>query len=72
MKTLLVYMKQPAQTAETITTIIKDVLCRLGLDLMDCRGQAYDGASNMSQARIQGGALGAEAPPLSFRYYVIA
>ena len=40
-------------TAETITTIIKDALCRLGLDLIDCRGQAYDGASNMS-GRLSG------------------
>ena len=40
-------------TAETITTITKDALCRLGLDLMDCRGQAYDGASNMS-GRLSG------------------
>ena len=40
-------------TAEVLTTIIKDVLCRCGLDLQDCRGQAYDGASNMS-GRISG------------------
>ena len=40
-------------TAENITTIIKDVLCRLGLDFMDCRGQVYDGASNMS-GRLSG------------------
>ena len=45
-------------TAERLTLIIKDVLRRLGVDLMDCRAQAYDGASNMSgrlsgvQARI--------------------
>ena len=45
-------------TAETLTKIIKDVVCRLGLDLNDCRGQGYDGASNTSgrlsgvQARI--------------------
>ena len=45
-------------TAATLTTIIKDAICRLGLDLRDCRGQGYDGASNMSgkisgvQARI--------------------
>ena len=47
-------------TAEVLTTIIKDVLCRSGLDLLDCRGQTYDGSSNMSgrisgvQARING------------------
>ena len=45
-------------TAETLTLLIKDALCRFGLDLHNCRGQAYDGASNMSgrlsgvQARI--------------------
>ena len=37
-------------TAEILTKIIKDVLCRLG---NDCRGQAYDGASNMS-GRLSG------------------
>ena len=35
-------------TAEILTKIIKYVLCRLGLDLNDCRVQAYDSASNMS------------------------
>ena len=45
-------------TAETLTIIIKDALLRFGLEFSDCRGQAYDGASNMSgrmsgvQARI--------------------
>ena len=45
-------------TADILTRIIKDVIYRLGLDLKDCRGQGYDGASNMSgrlsgvQARI--------------------
>ena len=47
-------------TAETLTVIIKDAMCRFGLDLQNCRGQGYDGASNMSghisgvQARISG------------------
>lgn len=36
-----------------LTTIIKDVLCRSGLDLLHCLGQAYDGSSNMS-GRISG------------------
>ena len=40
-------------TAEVLTTIIKDVLCRCGLDLLDCRGQTYHGASNM-RGRISG------------------
>ena len=45
-------------TAETLTLLIKDAMCRFGLYLSDCRGQAYDGAANMSgrlsgvQARI--------------------
>ena len=45
-------------TAETLTCLIKDAICRFGLDLHNCRGQAYDGAANMSgrlsgvQARI--------------------
>ena len=38
---------------EVLTEIIKDVLCRCGLDMLDCRGQAYDGAANMS-GRISG------------------
>jgi hypothetical protein len=44
--------------AETLVRIIQDVLLRLGLNINDCRGQCYDGASNMAghfsgvQARI--------------------
>ena len=34
-------------TAQTLTCLIKDALCRFGLDLCNCRGQAYDGASNI-------------------------
>ena len=37
-------------SAETLTKIIRDVLIRCGLDLKNCRGQAYDGAANMSGA----------------------
>ena len=33
--------------AETIVTAIKDVLLKLELSLTNCRGQCYDGASNM-------------------------
>ena len=33
--------------AETIVTAIKDVLLKLQLSLTNCRGQCYDGASNM-------------------------
>ena len=34
--------------AATLSTVIKDVLTRCNIDLHNCRGQAYDGASNMS------------------------
>ena len=37
--------------AETIHHEIKDVLIRCGLPVSQCRGQAYDGASNMSGVR---------------------
>jgi len=33
--------------AETIVTAIKDVLLKLQLSLTNCRGQCYNGASNM-------------------------
>ena len=32
----------------TLESVLKDVLIRCELQLSDCRGQAYDGASNMS------------------------
>ena len=35
-------------TADTLTDSIKDVLLQLQIDLSMCRGQCYDGASNMS------------------------
>ena len=47
-------------TAETLTLLIKDALCRFGLDLRNCRGQAYDGALNMS-GRLSG-VQGAQYP----------
>ena len=34
--------------AATLTDVLKDALIRSGLQLSKCRGQAYDGASNMS------------------------
>ena len=37
----------PNISAETIVTAINDVLVRLQLSLANCRGQCYDGASNM-------------------------
>ena len=38
----------PKTDAETLSMAIKDVLIRCALPLSQCRGQAYDGASNMS------------------------
>ena len=38
----------PKTDSETLTTVIRDSLIRLGLPIGQCRGQAYDGASNMS------------------------
>ncbi|CAF1389160.1 unnamed protein product [Rotaria sordida] len=37
-----------AQNAPTIVEAIYDVITRCGLDMINCRGQSYDGASNMS------------------------
>lgn len=37
----------PNVNAETIYSVLKDVISRLQLSLHDCRGQCYDGASNM-------------------------
>ena len=36
--------------AATLTSTLKDALVRSGIQLSQCRGQAYDGASNMSGA----------------------
>ena len=49
----------PKTDSETLTSVLKDCLVRLALPISQCRGQAYDGASNMSghisgvAARIQ-------------------
>ena len=40
--------KVPSRYAGTLTAAIKDVLIRCVLPLGQCRGQAYDSASNMS------------------------
>jgi len=37
----------PGTGAETIVSAMKDVLLKLQLSLANCRGQCYDGASNM-------------------------
>lgn len=41
----------PDTTANTLVMVIKDVLLRCGLSLSLCRGQGYDGASNMQGRR---------------------
>ena len=38
----------PDTKAQTIYSVIKDLLIRCSLPLAQCRGQAYDGAANMS------------------------
>ena len=38
-------------SADSLVSIIKDVLLRLNLQLDNCRGQCYDGASNMKGCR---------------------
>ena len=38
----------PSIDADTLVTIIKDSLVRMNLAITKCRGQCYDGASNMS------------------------
>ena len=37
----------PDTKAETLFTVIKDLLIRCSLSIDMCRGQAYDGAANM-------------------------
>ena len=41
----------PDTKAHTIFTLIKDLLIRCSLPLSQCRGQAFDGATNMSGIR---------------------
>ena len=41
----------PDTKAVTIHSVIKDVLIRCCIPISQCRGQAYDGASNMSGIR---------------------
>ena len=62
----------PKTNAETLTALIKDCLIRFSLPLSQCRGQAYDGAANMSghvsgvAARIQ------EAEPTAIYVHCLA
>ena len=41
------FVNIPNIRADTIEAVIKDVFIRLGLSFNNCRGQCYDGASNM-------------------------
>ena len=41
----------PDITANTNVKVLKDVLLRLNLKLSRCRGQCYDGGSNMAGSR---------------------
>ena len=43
----------PDTTGDTLFNVIENVLTRLNLPIRNCRGQAYDGASNM-QGNIKG------------------
>jgi hypothetical protein len=43
----------PDIKAETLFTVIKDILLRCNLSLQLCRGQAYDGVANM-QGKMSG------------------
>ena len=38
-------------TSDTLVTAVKDTLIRMNVSLSQCRGQCYDGASNMSGSR---------------------
>ena len=38
--------------SDTLVHAIKDTILRIGLSLSQCRGQCYDGASNISGIRI--------------------
>lgn len=42
----------PRITGRHISTAIKDVLSHLSIEIADCRGQGYDGASNMSSENV--------------------
>ena len=50
-ETPLGLVKLPNTYAFTLFNIIKDVLIRCSLSFFNCIGQAYDGASDMSDVR---------------------
>ena len=49
---LLEVVSLPRITGLHIANKLKKVLSKLGLNICDCRGQGYDGASNMSSDRV--------------------
>ena len=53
--------KVPLIDANTLTETIEDSLLRMNLSLKNCRGQCYDGASNMTGVK-KGVAPGAASP----------
>lgn len=54
------FIKVERITGEVLAREIKNVLARYGLDLQNCRGQGYDGATNMSGANGVQGLISAE------------
>ncbi|KAG6937228.1 zinc finger MYM-type containing 1 [Chelydra serpentina] len=53
------FYETPLTNANTLFSIVKDVLLQFNFDIRNCRGQCYDGASNVSgvlsgvQARVK-------------------
>ena len=43
-----ILIQLPDTNAETLFSVLKDVLTRCSVPIVLCRGQAYDGASSMS------------------------
>jgi len=60
---LLEICSLPRITGSHIAATIKDVLSHLNIETGDCRGQGYDGASNMSRENIGVQALIKEDAP---------
>ena len=45
--------KVESVVSDVIVTVLKDVLLRMNVKLSNCRGQCYDGASNMCGRRLR-------------------
>lgn len=62
----------PNTTGETLFQVVKDVLIRLDLPIRNCRGQAYDGESNI-QGNIKGVATRIqEEEPSAIHFHCLA